>query len=75
MAYQRNRKSYKSFSKIDSKEIHYTNIGLLKKCLTESGRIVPCRITGNTPSQQRKITAAIKTARLLALLPFSHAHK
>ena len=62
-------------SNLDSKFINYKNIDLLKKYITETGKIVPGRVSGVTSSQQRKITKAIKVARYLALLPYTDSHK
>ena len=50
-------------SNLDSKFINYKNIDLLKRYITETGKIVPGRVSGVTSSQQRKITKAIKVAR------------
>tara|TARA_Y100001970_G_scaffold6546_2_gene7495 strand:+ start:84 stop:275 length:192 start_codon:yes stop_codon:yes gene_type:complete len=62
-------------SNLDSKFINYKNIDLLKKYITETGKIVPGRVSGVTSSQQRKITKAIKVARYMALLPYTDSHK
>ncbi len=62
-------------SNLDSKFINYKNIDLLKRYITETGKIVPGRVSGVTSSQQRKITKAIKVARYMALLPYTHSHK
>ncbi len=62
-------------SNLDSKFINYKNIGLLKRYITETGKIVPGRVSGVTSSQQRKITKAIKVARYMALLPYTDSHK
>ena len=51
-------------------KIDYKDIELLKLFITEQGKILPRRATGITVQQQRKITKAIKRARMLALLPF-----
>jgi small subunit ribosomal protein S18 len=53
-----------------SEPIDYKDIDLLRKFITERGKILPRRITGLTAKQQRDLTLAIKRARLLALLPF-----
>ena len=58
-------------SNLDSKFINYKNIDLLKRYITETGKIVPGRVSGVTSSQQRKITKAIKVARYMALLPYT----
>lgn len=50
--------------------IDYKDVELLRKFITERGKILPRRITGLTAQQQRNLTIAIKRARLLALLPF-----
>ena len=62
-------------SNLDSKFLNYKNIDLLKKYITETGKIVPGRVSGVTSSQQRKITKAIKVARYMALLPYTDSHK
>jgi|TARA_B100000073_G_scaffold2520_1_gene2118 small subunit ribosomal protein S18 len=62
-------------SNLDSKFINYKNIDLLKRYITETGKIVPGRVSGVTSSQQRKITKAIKVARYMALLPYTDSHK
>jgi small subunit ribosomal protein S18 len=50
--------------------IDYKDVDLLRKFITERGKILPRRITGLTAKQQRDLTLAIKRARILALLPF-----
>lgn len=50
--------------------IDYKDVDLLRKFVTERGKILPRRITGLTAKQQRDLTVAIKRARILALLPF-----
>jgi small subunit ribosomal protein S18 len=62
-------------SNLDSKFINYKNIDLLKRYITETGKIIPGRVSGVTSSQQRKITKAIKVARYMALLPYTDSHK
>ncbi|GET39807.1 30S ribosomal protein S18 [Microseira wollei NIES-4236] len=53
-----------------SEPIDYKDIDLLRKFITERGKILPRRITGLTAKQQRDLTLAIKRARIVALLPF-----
>lgn len=53
--------------------IDYKDVDLLRKFVTERGKILPRRITGLTSQQQRALTSAIKQARILALLPFINA--
>jgi small subunit ribosomal protein S18 len=50
--------------------IDYKDVDLLKKFITERGKILPRRLTGLTAQQQRDLTNAVKRARILALLPF-----
>ncbi|NCJ05974.1 30S ribosomal protein S18 [Synechococcales cyanobacterium C] len=50
--------------------IDYKDIDLLRRFITERGKILPRRITGLTAKQQRDLTQSIKRARILALLPF-----
>ena len=49
-------------------EIDYKNIKLLKKYISESGRILPSRITSVSVKKQKELSKSIKRARLLALL-------
>ena len=53
-----------------SQPIDYKDIDLLRKFITERGKILPRRITGLTSKQQKAVTTAVKRARILALLPF-----
>ncbi|MBD2346699.1 30S ribosomal protein S18 [Anabaena subtropica] len=53
--------------------IDYKDVDLLRKFITERGKILPRRITGLTAQQQRDLTLAIKRSRLVALLPFINA--
>ncbi len=50
--------------------IDYKDIDLLKKFITERGKILPRRLSGLTAQQQRDLTNAVKRARILALLPY-----
>jgi|TARA_B110000259_G_scaffold120115_1_gene136543 small subunit ribosomal protein S18 len=50
--------------------IDYKNVDLLRKFITEQGKILPRRITRLNAKQQRSITRAIKQARVLGSLPF-----
>jgi small subunit ribosomal protein S18 len=53
-----------------SQKIDYKDIDLLSLFLTEQGKILPRRATGVTVQQQRKLTKAIKRARILSLFSF-----
>lgn len=52
-------------------DIDYKEAGRLRKYITERGKILPRRITGNCAKHQRQLTIAIKRARQIALLPFT----
>jgi len=56
-------------------EIDYKNPEILRRFVTDRGKIIPRRISGATASQQRAICTSVKRARYLALLPFSLAHR
>lgn len=51
--------------------VDYKDVNLLRKFLTETGKILPARITGCSRKNQRMITRAIKRARAIGLLPYS----
>lgn len=71
--YSRRRK-YCRFTAEGITEIDYKDLTLLKAYVTETGKIVPSRITGTKANYQRQLTAAIKRARFLALLPYTDRH-
>ena len=52
------------------KEVDYKNPGMLRKFVTERGKIIPRRISGASAAGQRELANAIKRARYLALLPY-----
>lgn len=68
------RKKYCRFTAEGVKEIDYKDLNTLKGYVTETGKIVPSRITGTKAKYQRQLTAAIKRARFLALLPYTDHH-
>ena len=55
--------------------IDYKNFDVLKRFVTDRGKIIPRRISGATQEQQRKITNSVKIARYLALLPYTVNHE
>ena len=57
------------------KKFDYKNIDILKQFITETGKIIPARVSGVSSSNQRKITRHIKIARFLALIPYTDMHK
>ena len=56
-------------------EIDYKNLDKLRQYIGETGKIMPGRISGATASMQRRITAEVKRARYLALLPYTDQHR
>ena len=58
------------FSSENAPKIDYKNPKLLGRYISESGKIVPSRITGVSQKMQRKLAQEIKRARFLALLPY-----
>lgn len=65
------RKKFCKFSGPDASTIDYKNTQMLRGYITETGQIVPSRITGTSAFFQRELARAIKQARFLALLPFT----
>jgi small subunit ribosomal protein S18 len=51
-------------------EINYKDVGRLRKYISERGKILPRRISGNCAKHQRALTVAVKRARVIAFLPF-----
>jgi len=69
------RKRYCRFTAEGVQEIDYKDVDTLKAYVTETGKIVPSRITGTKAKYQRQLTSAIKRARYLALLPYTDGHE
>jgi small subunit ribosomal protein S18 len=65
------RKKICAFCADKSKTIDYKDINKLKKHITDRGKILPRRVSGNCAKHQRELTIAIKRARQVALLPYS----
>lgn len=74
MARYYRRRKFCKFTAEGIEEIDYKDIGLLKQFITETGKIVPSRITGTKARYQRQLSTAIKRARYLALLPYCDSH-
>jgi small subunit ribosomal protein S18 len=68
------RRRYCRFTAEGFTEIDYKDLNLLKNYITETGKIVPSRITGTSARYQRQLATAVKRARYLALLPYSDQH-
>lgn len=68
------RRRFCRFTAEGTKEIDYKDLETLRNYITETGKIVPSRITGTKAIYQRQLGTAIKRARFLALLPFTDKH-
>lgn len=68
------RKKFCRFTAEGVEEIDYKDIATLKNYITETGKIVPSRITGTNARYQRQLDTAVKRARFLALLPYTDRH-
>ena len=68
------RRRYCRFSAEGIKQVDYKDVELLKDFISENGKIIPARITGTKAKYQRQLTAAIKRARFLSLLPYTDKH-
>ncbi len=54
----------------DAPQVDYKNINLLRKYITEKGKILPSRVTQVSTKKQKELSVSIKRARFLALLPY-----
>ena len=68
------RRRYCRFTAEGVKEIDYKDLDTLRNYVTETGKIVPSRITGTKSHYQRQLATAVKRARYLALLPYTDKH-
>ena len=68
------RRKFCRFTAEGVKQIDNKDLATLKQYITETGKIVPSRITGTKAFYQRQLAAAIKRARYLALLPYTDQH-
>ena len=68
------RRRYCRFTAEGVKEIDYKDLDTLRNYITETGKIVPSRITGTKSNYQRQLATAVKRARYLALLPYTDKH-
>lgn len=68
------RKKFCRFTAEGVKQIDYKDVDVLKDFISENGKIIPARITGTKARYQRQLSAAIKRARFLALMPYTDLH-
>ena len=74
MVYVRRKKvCYFTVNKIE--KVDYKDVKLLEKFISETGKIVPSRVTGTCSRSQRQLAHAIRLARFLALLPYCDRHR
>ncbi|BFM05850.1 30S ribosomal protein S18 [Halioxenophilus aromaticivorans] len=69
------RRKFCRFTAEGVSQIDYKDLETLKAYITETGKIVPSRITGTQAKYQRQLASAIKRARYLALLPYTDSHE
>ena len=69
------RRKYCRFTAEGVTQIDYKDIEVLKGYVSETGKIVPSRITGTKARYQRQLSTAIKRARYVDLLPYTDAHQ
>lgn len=75
MARYYRRRKFCKFTAEKFTEIDYKDLETLKGYVSESGKIVPSRVTGTKARYQRQLAKAVKRARYLALIPYTDAHK
>jgi len=75
MARYSRRKKYCRFTAEGITEIDYKDVGLLRQFVSETGKIIPSRITGTKARYQRQLATAVKRAQFLALLPYTDTHR
>ena len=68
------RKKFCRFTAEGVVEIDYKDLNVLRQYITETGKIVPSRITGTKARYLRQLSTAVQYARFLALLPYSDSH-
>ena len=68
------KQKFCKFTKEGISEIDYKDLNLIKEFITETGKILPSRITGTKAKFQRQISTAVKRARYLALIPYYDNH-
>ncbi|MBL4573204.1 MAG: small subunit ribosomal protein S18 [Pseudohongiellaceae bacterium] len=69
------RRKFCKFTAEGTVQIDYKDLETLKAYVSETGKIVPSRITGTKARYQRQLSTAIKRARYLALIPYTDSHQ
>ena len=68
------RRKFCKFTAEGIKENDYKDLNTLRQYLTETGKIVPSRVTGTKARYQRQLQTAVKRSRFLALIPYTDSH-
>jgi small subunit ribosomal protein S18 len=70
-----NKKKYCYFKENQITEIDYKDVKLLRRFITDQGKIMPRRVTGTSAKMHRKLVKEIKRARNIALMPFTKVNQ
>ena len=70
-----NKKKYCYFKENNILEIDYKDVKLLKRFITDQGKIMPRRVTGTSAKMHRKLVKSIKRARNIALIPYTNINQ
>ena len=70
-----NKKKYCYFKENGITEIDYKDVKLLRRFITDQGKIMPRRITGTSARMHRKVVREIKRARNIALIPYTNVNQ
>ena len=68
------RRKFCKFTAEGVKEIDYKDLNTLRQYLTETGKIVPSRVTGTQSGYQRELQTAVQRSRFLGLIPYTDSH-
>ena len=69
------RRKFCRFTAEKVEQIDYKDVDVLKEYIQKNAKIMPARLTGTKAGYQRQLSAAIKRARFLALLPYTDNHQ
>ena len=70
-----NKKKYCYFKENGITEVNYKDVKLLRRFITDQGKIMPRRVTGTSAKMHRKLVKEIKRARNIALMPFTNVNQ
>ena len=69
-----NRPKFGKFTSLGIEEVDFKDLKLLREYITETGKIIPARMTGTSAKYQRQLNKAVKRARHLSLIPYTDSH-